>query len=295
MQNFIQLHSDNQIEAERLVYIDFKLLFTGSINRSDLKDAFGIKDVTSSNLLKQYKEKSPQNMAYTPKLHANSIVRDTFTPMIKYDAETALGMLANGFNKNKLIDKPMLPYARGGKVKNQFNVDDVAKITRAINGNYTIRCRYISENSRNHNVRELAPLALLFDGRTWIFRAFDRTDRKFKHFNFSRVVNPVEQLDVRKSEAESLKFDREWNTMVPLFLKLHPNIKTEEKKEVVRMDFGMEADSNELIVTERASMLWILEKQWLIDTSETPYSGERFYRFYLANKDMVDDIIEQFE
>ncbi|TOQ62098.1 transcriptional regulator, partial [Vibrio parahaemolyticus] len=85
--------------------------------------------------------------------------------------ELALGMLANGFNSNKIFGVTELAYEKIGKFPNQMNTNEVAMITRAISGKYAISCNYLSENSSNHQTRTLVPLAIMYDGTSWMFRA----------------------------------------------------------------------------------------------------------------------------
>ncbi|WP_279147212.1 transcriptional regulator [Photobacterium carnosum] len=291
-QNFSRLQEDDYLGAERIAYIDFRLRFTGVINRSDLKDMFGLGLAASSNMMSQYTKRCPDNMEYNRSAKANNIKINSFKPLIPIDAETALGMLAYGFNKNKLMNKALIPYVRVGKVKNKLNTDEVAKITRAIYGGYSINCNYISESSTNHGERTLLPTALVFDGRTWIFRAFDRLvdgSGKFKNFNFSRAINITENCnDIRRSYEEP-SFDRDWNTQVPLILALHDDL-SEEERVGVRTDFGMKEGENNMLLTERLALLWILCDQWRVEREFQPITSKS-YRFKLLNEDMFAQLM----
>ena len=144
---FLQLQNEDK-NADRMAYIDFKIRFTGFINRSDLTSMFGLASAAASNMMTKYLELRPDNMEYDRKLRANTIT-DKYKPLLSIDADTALGMLANGFNKNKLIDNPIVPYARIGQIDNPLvdNIDDVAKITRAMARGYAISTKYDSKSS----------------------------------------------------------------------------------------------------------------------------------------------------
>ena len=272
------------LDAERLAYIDFKLFFTGTIKRSDMKDMFDLGDAAASKVFSRYKELRPKNMDYARQQHSNTVCRDDFTPLVNFEAEMALGMLANGFNKNKMIDRPMLSYARVGKVPNQLDSLEVAKITRAISGGYAIKSNYISANSDNHGERILLPFALVFDGKTWMYRAYDRTAGFFKHFHFSRSKNIVELLKEEAKDYEQSSRDKEWNTQIPLSLRLHERLSDQRKRDI-RYEFCMSEDADELVLTERASLYWILSRQWFIDDGTRDEEG--FYKFRLMNRDVV--------
>lgn len=293
--------SQDDITAEtsptnaRLAYVDFKLFFTGRVNRADLKDAFGIAEAAASRVLTEYSKYRPNNKTQK----TNTIVRGSFEPLTEIDAELALGMLANGFNSNKIFGVTELSYEKIGKIPNQLNVKEVAMITRAISGKYSVSCNYLSENSANHQRRALVPLAIMYDGTSWMFRAYDRSDtkaNKFKNFHFARVRNVLEEhesKETKQKEHEALSQDKLWNLRLPLILKLHSSL-SEKDKSKVKTDFGIPEDKDEFYVTERAAFRWILEKKWYIDArsnsqkiKDDNHGINRFYKFELTNLEMI--------
>lgn len=312
----LDIGDDHNI-AERMAYIDFKLRFTGMINRSDLRAMFGLAEASASKMMTKYAEFRPHNMHYNARLRVNEILRESFEPLLHLDAETALGMLANGFNKNKLYNTPELPYVRIGN-QTKLDINNVEKITRALASGYAIKCVYYSSSSDNHDERTLLPLSIVFDGINWVFRAFYRKDDSgsgvFRNFNFSRACH-VEELptEIRRPEEELSK-DREWNTQVPLLLVPHGRL-SEKKKETVVADFGL--TDEKLIITERAALLWYvfnllgvdkrsdgvykdelnsykkeIEKSQSADNNVKPQQKYAHYNFRLTNKDMVDAVMQ---
>ncbi|MCE7565923.1 transcriptional regulator [Aliivibrio fischeri] len=298
--SFLQLQNEDSSLAERMAYIDFKLRFTGFINRSDLNDMFGLAEAAASKMMKKYTEIRPNNMEYNRSLRANAITIDTFEPLITVDAETALGMLANGFNKHKLIDKPMLSYSRIGNIPNKLSVDSVSKITRSISCGYAIHTNYHSTSSNKKEQRTLFPLAIVFDGKHWIFRAYNENDGRFKNFSFTNALNVIEDSNLIRDSFKELAQDKEWNTQVPLLLIPHKNL-TKQQQQDIKLDFGIK-DESKIILTERAALLWILKKQWFIDDrtdseilKDTELNKCKFYKFKLTNKDMVDVMTENLQ
>ncbi|OUS06482.1 hypothetical protein A9Q81_02835 [Gammaproteobacteria bacterium 42_54_T18] len=165
-------------------------------------------DTAASKILAKYSTEREGNMDYDRSIQSNAIVRDKFIPLLKLDAEVALGMLANGFNKSKLSDSAstLVSNEKIDKVPNQLSVDCVAKITRAISEGYGITCNYLSENSANHKVRTLIPVAIMYDGVNWMFRAYHRDGPGsiFKNFHLSRAREVVEYYDILKMESGRL-------------------------------------------------------------------------------------------
>ncbi|MDE1309332.1 transcriptional regulator [Vibrio aestuarianus subsp. cardii] len=321
MDTFEHLKIENPGNAERLAYVDFKLRFTGVVKRSDICEMFSLGEAAASKIIAEYNRINPGNMEHNRTLKANAIVRDKYTPYVNLSADTALGMLAHGFNRNKLMPSASLsiPFDRIDKVPNQLNIADVEKITRAIYGGYSICCKYISENSDNHGVRTLLPLAILYDGTTWMFRAYDRnpeTGSKFKNFHFCRTRKVLENSPLgihKRKQNEELISDKAWQQEIPLQLKLHSNLQTKEGdsqkvanekdriKRRIRMDFGMADGSEEIMLSVKAAYLWILERKWFIDRRDPlkkaldeEENKPLFFKFELTNRETVDFLVKQF-
>ncbi|MUK60696.1 WYL domain-containing protein [Aliivibrio fischeri] len=293
---YSELQATIGANAERMAFIDFRLKFTGQVKRIDLNQAFNLADAASSRMLSIYKELRPKNIVHDKAKKVNVINADTFSPLVDLKADTALNMLAHGFDKSKLIDNPSLPYARiGMTTSNVLDVEDVSQITRAISGEHAVTCNYISARSPKHEQRTLVPLSIFFDGRTWMFRAYDRSQKdsdptksSFKNFTFCRAKNiAIPEGDNKlRHPYEEIKDDSAWNLSLPLLLQLHPKLTSESEKAAIRTDFGIPADQDELILTEKAAFLFLLAKQWHIDTKENE-NDESYYKFKLKNLEMI--------
>lgn len=297
---------ENSSLFERLAYIDFKLQFTGFVKRSEIGDMFNVADAAASKAISEYTKRYAGNIEYDKSLKVNVISKKSFQSMLNYDAEIALSMLVNGFNKSKLLNQSsnLIAFEKIDWVDNKLSVDSVAKITRAISRGYCIECKYISESSSNHGTRVIAPVAIMHDGTTWMFRGYHRDDSEkkfFKNFHFSRLRDVIE-LDEQKygkiQEHEKLDADKEWQTKIPLELVLHPDL-DDKAKQHIRLDFGMSDNSDEIMIPVRASSLWIVTRKWFIDDRndeqkandklvENTRQKSNFYKFLLQNKETVD-------
>ena len=300
MYTYESLKNSHPKSADRLSFIDFMLQFTGIIRRADISDMFNLSDAASSKILSEYSELCPINIEYNRTVRANAIIRNSYQSLLEFDAETALGMLANGFNKNKLSSpvKTTIPFEKIGQITNNLETESIAKITRAINGKYAITCCYRSENSDNHDIRTIVPLAIMHDGTSWMFRGFHRDSPngiKYKTFHFSRAKNVEEHFEgklYKASSEETLDTDKEWNLILPLQLKIHKD-RTEKEAVRIRTDFGIEEGSNDLTLSIRATFLWFIEKKWFIEKNinkQDPQEkkNNRFYKFELINAEMIE-------
>ncbi len=295
LKSFSDIQRDDLTIAERMAYIDFRLNYTGRISRNDLSETFGLAEASATRVLRQYNTYRPGNMNHDRSEKVNVINKEEFKPLITIRAEEALEMLASGFNKNRLNNKSTIPYARVGQTPNLLNCNHVSIITRAIYEKKALKCCYHSASSVNSTERTLVPLAILFDGRNWIFRAFERSEsnnQKFKNFNFARVT-AVKDVD-EPTEAgqlvhESIAQDTQWNTNVPVALEIHPEL-SEKTKETVRNDFGITEGKNELFLTERSALIWLLLHQWNVEKGTEVIEKKeesKLYWFKLKNLEML--------
>jgi len=271
--------------AERLAYIDFLIRFTGGLSRADITEFFGLGDAAASKEISFYKSKREGNVDYDRVQRRNGILRETYEALVDIDAETALGMLANGFNKTKLQHKPLIPYSRVGNSPKNLDVDLVSKVTRAISSRNAIKCNYMSGSSNNHGEWTLVPTTIFFDGISWMFRAFHREGNKQKCFNFSRLRTVEECPHDATKFHETLEQDSDWQLVTLVQLTLHPSLSEKEKAEV-RQEFDLDLEQDEFIVRENAVLVYYLVWHWKIDTSEKP-SVKGKYNFYLSNRDTL--------
>ncbi|MBZ9612331.1 WYL domain-containing protein [Rheinheimera maricola] len=285
----------NVSKTDRLAYIDFLLMFKGSLTRQDLTDFFGIKVASASAAISDYREYRQDNVEYVHKEAKNVIKFSSFNPLLNYDAENALGMLANGFNKGKFNVTPTLPYERVGFMPKKLDVNLVAKVTRAISNKSAIVCKYLSHSSKVHDDRTLYPTAIFYDGISWMFRAFSISDSTpdgdFRSFNFSRVSSVTEAPQSFAKRHQTIQSDADWQTIIPVILEIHPSIHNDfKKKSVLIHEYGVDSSTNQLSVSVRAVLFYYLKEQWSIDVrSEEEIKADKRgsrYNFILKNSSM---------
>jgi hypothetical protein len=274
-------------KAERMVFIDFQLRFTGTIKRSDITDQFGVADSAASKEIAEYKNLAPGNVEYDRTLRSNAII-DTYRPLFKISAEQGLGMLANGFNKNLLVERPIAPYQRVGVFPKQLNVELVTAVTRALSNRVGLSCKYMTANSNNYGERTLFPTAIFYDGKTWMFRAYHRDNEMYKNFNFARIHEASVLPQIPARERETIEADSDWNTKIPLLLRIHPSLKELEAM-IVRKDFGIESEKSEFTYFERAALIYYLIDNWSVDVGQKPSrKNEAGYKLHLGMSEMLE-------
>lgn len=310
MYTYNELKNKDKNNADRLIFIDFMLRFTGSIKRVDITELFNLSDAAASKMLAAYATERPNNMSYNRSLRVNTIEKG-YEPLIEWNAEMAMGMLAHGFNKNKIADtdRAILPYEKINTLPHQMNINHVERITRAISSGHAIKCKYYSKNSTNHSSRTIVPLNILHDGEHWMFRAYDRSEEKdsrnkFKFFHFSRMLEVDEHQnteELNQQPHETLSNDPDWNVEIPLSLVIHEDRQESKERDAIRKDFGIENGSDELFILKKPAYFWILKNKWHIDTrplqdidnENCPKADKKYYRFRINNLSMVNTLLEQ--
>lgn len=279
----------NKELAVRLAFIDFKIYYTGVLSRSDLIEEFGVSEITASRIISEYKKIREKNFDYNQSEKKFFLELETFKPFVDIKAEDALFMLANGFDKNRLIKKSgFIKFERIGVDTNPICKRKVSVITRAIFQGLMISCVYNSAAGRDLHERIIVPLVILFDGINWIFRAnHPNADSsvKYKNFNFSRVIS-VRNEGGRAGREYGLDYDSLWNGVVPLDIEINSNL-DDEAKERVRRDYGMADGENNILMTERAAFVWIILNQWKIRYSGNQKELGCNYLLELKNEDML--------
>ena len=271
--------------ALRLAFIDFRLLFTGSLSRVDIINEFAVSEITATRILNEYKKVRPKNLLYSNKTKKFTISEE-FDNLIDISAEDALDMLASGFDKNKILrGRNVVIFERIGLYLPPLNKEKVATITRAIFNKKKIKCSYNSIRSGDASERFLSPLVILFDGRNWIFRAYQedsKTKINYKNFNFSRVES-VEALIDHINNEFGLDYDDLWGKFLPVELEINPLLGDEAKNEI-RRDYNIPDGQNKILFTERAAFLWIIFNEWSVDFQQ---KNQDSFKFKLNNSDML--------
>lgn len=278
--------------AERLAYIDFLLFFKGGLSRVELFEFFGLKEAAASQAITEYRSIRAKNVEYDRRAAKNVILRYTYQPLITWDAEVALSMLASGFNKNKLKDEPLLPFARVGLRPKRLDVNIVSKVTRAISEKIGIKCHYLS-GSGKHSERLLFPTAFFYDGNNWMFRAYHKdmngNGGSFKCFDFSRVASVEELTALPASTNEKIEQDADWHITTPIHLELHPDL-SEADKSRLRYEFDIDESTDSFVMNVKAVLFYYLVDLWKIDVQVSASNRVESFNFILKNGDMLQHL-----
>mgnify|MGYP006405238769 CR=1 FL=1 len=269
-------------QKQRLAYIDFCLLFKGTIYRQDLINRFEIGFSAGSRDFSIYKELAPDNLKYDAR-EKRYFQTPAFKPVFGHDARRTLTKLANdisdGFDAIGDIHFPV-------EAPSSLNVPDifiVARLVQAILNNKAVSVIYTSLSSGS-GARELVPHAIVDNGLRWHVRAYDRKSQSFRDFVLTRI-SKVTIKDSSEGDEQADK-DVEWQRLIPLQLVPHP--KNIEHPTAIEMDYGME--SGQLLLNVRAAMAGYLLRRWNVDCTERGTLKGAEYQLWLQNRFTLRDV-----
>jgi hypothetical protein len=263
-------------QKQRLAYIDFCLLFKGSIYRQDLIKRFEVGLSAGSRDFNLYKELAPQNLEYDVK-QKRYFQTSEFTPLFDHDAKRSLIKLANdisdGFDAIGDLHFPV-------EAPSSLNVPDifvVAKTVQAILNERALEINYTSLSSGSGK-REIVPHSIVDNGMRWHVRAFDRKTESFRDFVLTRISNV--KLIGNFEFGEDSNSDTEWQRMISLQLTPHPN--NVKFPKAIEMDYAMK--NGLLTIGVRAAMAGYLLRRWNVDCTEEATLKGPEYQLWLRNR-----------
>lgn len=256
----MQLSQIGFAQKHRLAYIDFSLMFKGSIYRQDLINRFEVGLSAGSRDFKVYKELAPNNLQYDTK-EKRYFQTEQFKALFEHDATKTLVKLANdisdGFDAIGDVHFPV-------ESPSNLNVPDisiVARLVQAVINNKAVNIIYTSLSSGSKS-REIVPHSIVDNGLRWHVRAFDRQSKSFRDFVLTRISKvALKDTPVSKEMATE---DNDWQRLIPLQLVPHPKNVTHPT--AIELDYAME--NNQRIVNVRAAMAGYLLRRWNVDCSE---------------------------
>lgn len=252
---------------QRLEFIEFRLFWDGSVNRSDITDRFGVSTPQASADLAQYRERAPENMRYDSS-GKRYLPSESFRPrLLRPNAERYLAQLrAIAEDVISPLDTWIGPISEVGVTPvpaRRVDPETLRFFLNAIRAERAVRIEYQSLNDSRPDPlwRWITPHALGTDGLRWHVRAFCHIERAFKDFIISRCL-AVGEMGPAEARASD---DQEWQTFFTVVLIPNPKLSAAQQRTIER-DYGMENGRCELRV--RLALLYYLDKRLRLDVAE---------------------------
>lgn len=266
-------------QRERLYFIEFNVLFLGSVGRQEMEEKFDCSPAVFTRDMAAYREYAPKNCAINHKLKRYEATSD-IKPIFEHDIGRVLLALSQGYGEGlSSAAKGYLP-AEFPLQLNQPTVQVLSMVSRAIHQRKALNVNYQSY-STGGSKRELVPHGLMDSGNRWHVRAFDRKSQQFRDFAINRISRPT-LLDEMVPPNEKQEHDHQWLRMVTLELVPHPKA---AKPDVIEADYAM--CQGVLKLNVRASSLGYILQHWSIDCSPDSSLDPIRYRLRLLDSDKV--------
>jgi len=242
----------------RLEFIDFRLMWDRTINRSQLVSFFGISIQQASSDLARYAELAPNNLSYDKRAKTYRAT-ETFRPkLVRSDAQLFFDQL-NELTSGRMQSPSLL-------IGWQPNCDVVRFPSRTIDAEILLRLLWSMKDGRDVEVsyqsmrkpeagtRWIAPHAFGSDGLRWHVRAWCHESCKFRDFVLSRIQSVV---GTRQTTIDSAR-DAAWHTRIDIAIKPRAEL-TEGQMAAIETDYGMKG--GRLVVNCRRAMAFYVLRQ----------------------------------
>lgn len=246
----------------RLEFIDFRLLWDRTVNRTELVEFFSISPQQASSDLATYQRLAPKNIAYD-KSRKTYIATHEFKPVIaRDDAQTFLAQIT-GLKDGTVAPANIYlgwrpPY---DTVKLPARPVETATLTRllwAIRRGEDLKVGYQSMRRPAPTKRWIAPHALGFDGQRWHIRAWCFENNDFRDFVISRIQGVDEARPTNIAPAD----DEWWQSHVDLVVRPRKGL-TPGQRAAIEIDYGM--TKGQLIWRCRKALAFYVIRQLRLD------------------------------
>ncbi len=252
---------------QRLEFIEFRLFWEGSVNRSDLIQRFGVSVPQASNDLADYRQLAPANLDYDvsgrryvpsprfrPKLLKPNPER--YLAQVKAMSDGIIDIGDTWLSTSPTADVMPIPNRR-------IDPAVLREMVGAVRKNDRLRIEYQSTSPENPDPlwRWISPHAFGFDGLRWHVRAFCHRDERFKDFILGRCLAAS---DV-KADGVPGKDDWQWQTFFDVVLQPNPQLAPGQKR-AVALDYEMTA--GRVVVPVRYALLYYFNKRLRLDVAE---------------------------
>lgn len=253
-------NEENWAARERLRAVEMMLWWRGWAGRADLVDRFGISPAQASSDFQKYLDLNGREISYQTSRKRYEASEGFSCHLHEASLEEAVreflgaggpGVTAQGgtagSEKMAVLSLP----------KRSAPVGIARKVMVALLAGNRLRVRYHSLNAGEITWRWLRPGALAWDGRRWHVRAWCEKNGEWRDFVMGRIAEAEWPVAVVGETA----VDADWNAWETLRFRINPEL-TQEAREALRVDYGLEGDVLELQV-RRALKGYLLAEMFI--------------------------------
>ncbi len=249
-------------QGRRLEFIDFRLRWDGTINRSQIVEFFGISIQQASSDLARYSEMAPSNLVYD-KSGKTYRATSTFRSLLaRSDAHHYLnqlyGQVTNAASESALLIGWRPPC---DVIRYPIRVVETGVLLRvlwAIRDKEDVLVLYQSMRRPAATLRWIAPHALANDGLRWHVRAWCHERFDFRDFVLSRI----QRVEGMRPGTVDPKSDESWGTHTDVIVRPRPEL-SEAQRRAIELDYGMK--DGRLVLNCRKALAFYVVRQLQLD------------------------------
>lgn len=252
-------------QDRRLEFIDFRLLWEGRLNRSDLTSFFRISVPQASLDMAKYQEIAPDNMTYD---------RTLKTYVASPDFKPVLANMDSGHYLNELLWRELgtvaasdsfigwaPPVASLPSPTRKIEPGILISLIRALQKEQALVVDYRSmTNFDEPTIRTIYPTSFAHDGFRWHIRAFCFKSNIYKDYVLGRISQVIESI----TPPALVPPDIEWDTFVDVVIGPNPNYSA-KKRLAIEHDYQM--INGETKLRTRKAQLYYLKRRLNLNAS----------------------------
>lgn len=246
-------------QDRRLEFIDFRLLWEGRLNRSDLTTFFRISIPQASLDFAAYQELAPGNMVYD-RTQKTYVAAPTFQPVLTspdsahYLNELLWREVGTVAASDSFIGWAP-PIASLPSPTRQVDSQILISLIRALQRGEALAVDYRSMTHFDEPAQRIIyPVSFAHDGFRWHIRAFCFKAHIFKDFVLGRIASVLDTL----APPSPVPRDIEWETYVDVVIGPNPNYPP-NKRHAIEHDYQME--DGETKIRARKPQLYYLTRR----------------------------------
>ena len=269
-------------QAQRFEFLEWRVFWTGRVNRKDLEAHFQISTPQASIVLRDYQQAAPDNLIYD-KSEKTYIQGQNFKPIfLKLSPERYLLQLhalkTGAIRKRDTWFDNVPPVDVAPTIARGPEAYTLRPLARAIEKRSALDIYYLSLTRTG--MRTICPHAFVHDGFRWHCRAYSIERREFRDYVLGRILSISEPKACNVDPAD----DIEWATYIELKLKAHPKLDSRQR-EAIEHDYRME--DGELRIEMRLASAFYFVKRYNLDLQSKGIDPARI-QLWLDNLDELD-------
>ncbi|MGE0271511.1 MAG: WYL domain-containing protein [Alphaproteobacteria bacterium] len=273
--------------VQRYEFLEWRVYWTGRVNRKDLETQFQISTPQASIVLRDYQQAAPDNLVYD-KSEKAYVAGHNFRPVfLKLSPERYLLQLqaleAGAIRKRDTWFETVPPIEVATTIVRGPEAYTLRALVRAIQSRAALDIYYRSLT--RDGMRTICPHAFVHDGYRWHCRAFSVERGEFRDYVLGRILSISEPKPCDADASD----DVEWTTHIELKIKAHPRLDIHQR-EAIEHDYRMEDGA--LRIKMRLAAAFYFVKRYNLDLQNTEIAPARI-QLWLDNLDELNNAVKK--